>query len=117
MGQKAIEAMKSSDDIDLILMDIDLGEGIDGTETAEIILKEHDVPVVFLSSHTEPVVVDKTEKITSYGYIVKNGGETVLLASLNMAFKLYRAHREQKKQEELVMSSRPRPWESYLPKS
>lgn len=79
--------------IDLILMDIDLGDGIDGTEAAQLILNEHDIPVVFLSSHTEKEVVEKTEKITSYGYVVKNTGITVLDASIKMAFKLFEAHR------------------------
>jgi hypothetical protein len=31
-------------------MDINLGAGMDGTEAAAAILKEHDLPVVFLSS-------------------------------------------------------------------
>ncbi len=88
-GEKAIEAIALDPDISLILMDIDLGNGIDGTETAEIILEQHDLPVVFLSSHTEPAIVSKTERITSYGYIVKNSGETVLLASIKVAFRLW----------------------------
>ena len=91
-GEKAIEIVESIPGIDLILMDIDLGDGLDGTETAEQILKQRDISLVFLSSHTEPEVVEKTEGITSYGYIVKNSGETVLLASIKMAFKLFDAH-------------------------
>ncbi len=94
-GEKAIETVDSHS-VDMILMDIDLGCGMDGTEAAEIILKEHDLPIVFLSSHTEPGIVDKTEKITSYGYIVKNSGETVLIASIRMAFRLFEANRERK---------------------
>jgi hypothetical protein len=39
--------------------------------------EEKGYPNCFLSSHTEPEVVEKTEGITSYGYIVKNSGETV----------------------------------------
>ena len=81
-------------------MDIDLGKGMDGTEAAEIILKDKDIPVVFLSSHTEPEVVEKTEGITSYGYIVKNSGETVILASIKMAYRLFEAHQELKRQKE-----------------
>jgi PAS domain S-box-containing protein len=73
-------------------MDIDLGEGMDGTEVARAILQDHDIPVVFLSSHIEKEVVEKTEKITSYGYVVKNTGITVLDASIKMAFKLFEAH-------------------------
>ena len=58
------------------------GSGERAIEAAETILRRRDLPVVFLSSHTEPEVVEKTEGITSYGYIVKNSGETVLLASI-----------------------------------
>jgi PAS domain S-box-containing protein len=90
-GEKAIEAVKTIPEIDLVLMDINLGDGIDGTEAAEIILKDHDIPIVFVSSHTEREVVEKTEKITSYGYVVKNSSMTVLDASIKMAFKLYLA--------------------------
>jgi DNA-binding response OmpR family regulator len=90
-------------DIDLILMDIDLGEGeMDGTEAAEAILKRHDVPIVFLSSHTEPEIVEKTEGITSYGYIVKNSGETVLLASIKMAFRLFETKTKEKEKEQFL---------------
>lgn len=92
-GEEAIDIFKKNENaIDLILMDIDLGSGIDGTEAAAIILKDHDIPVVFLSSHTEPEIVEKTEKITSYGYVVKGSGITVLDASIKMAFKLFEAN-------------------------
>lgn len=94
-GERAIDTFKKNN-IDLVLMDVDLGEGIDGTQAAEAILKERNVPVVFLSSHTEPEVVEKTEKITSYGYVVKNTGITVLDASIKMAFKLFEARTKEK---------------------
>ena len=90
-GRKAVETVESKPGIDLILMDIDLGRGMDGTEAAERILLNRDVPVLFLSSHTETEIVERTEKITSYGYVVKNTGETVLLASIRMAFRLHDA--------------------------
>lgn len=92
-GEKAIETFRIDDTIDLVLMDINLGKGIDGTEAARKILALREVPVVFLSSHTEPEVVEKTEKITSYGYVVKNSGITVLDASIKMAFKLFEAYK------------------------
>ncbi len=88
-GESAVEAVNATPEIDLILMDIDLGSGIDGTEAAGIILKDHNIPIVFLSSHTDTEVVEKTEKITSYGYVVKTTGTTVLGSSIKMAFKLF----------------------------
>ena len=89
-GEKALDLIESGKEgIELILMDIDLGEGIEGIQTAQKILKTHDLPIVFLSSHEEKEIVAQTEKITSYGYVVKSSKITVLDASIKMAFKLY----------------------------
>lgn len=99
-GQKAIDFVNDSKSgIGLILMDIDLGKGIDGTETAKKILARHDIPVLFLSNHLEREMVEKTENITSYGYVVKNSGITVLDASIKMAFRLYESYLEIKNQK------------------
>ncbi|MGE5798283.1 MAG: PAS domain S-box protein, partial [Ignavibacteria bacterium] len=92
-GEDTVNIVKTAQpSIDLILMDINLGDGLDGTETAQIILKDYDLPIVFLSSHTDPEVVAKTEKITSFGYVTKDSGITILDASIKMAFKLHAAN-------------------------
>jgi PAS domain S-box-containing protein len=105
-GKKAIEIVKKGTPaIDLILMDINLGKGMDGTEAAQEILKNHDIPILFLSSHAEKEIVEKTEKITSYGYVVKNTGITVLTASIKMAFKLHNAQLELKQKEKAFLEN------------
>jgi two-component sensor histidine kinase/ligand-binding sensor protein/DNA-binding response OmpR family regulator len=92
-GEQAIESVRNKDAIiDIILMDINLGNGIDGTEAAQEILKTREIPLLFLSSHTEKEIVEKTEAITNYGYVVKNSSITVLDASIKMAFKLFDAY-------------------------
>lgn len=89
-GEEAVDLFcNQNESIDLILMDIDLGSGIDGTESARRILECREIPIVFLSSHEGPEVVEKTEKISSYGYVVKSSSITVLDASIKMAFKLF----------------------------
>lgn len=103
-AQQAVQIATSEPELSLILMDIDLGEGPDGAEAAERILAERDIPIVFLSAHTEPEVVEKTEGITSYGYIVKNSGETVLMASIRMAFRLYEERCKTKQQSRMLSS-------------
>lgn len=103
-GEDAIEiAVNSETRIDIILMDIDLGRGIDGTQAAMEILKHREIPVLFQSSHTEKDIVEKTEKITSYGYVVKHSGITILDASIKMAFKLHTAYKELKEKEENLL--------------
>ena len=99
-GHKAIEVVNNtSKTIDLILMDINLGNNLDGTEIAKIILKDHDIPLLFLSSHTEREIVNKTENITFYGYVVKDSGIIVLDASIKMAFRLHEANQNLKNQK------------------
>src|SRR6056297_3506441 len=91
-GEKAVEIVEEDPEISLILMDIDLGRAMDGTETAQKILEEHDIPIVFLTSHSEKEYVDRVKKITNYGFVLKNSGEFVLNQSINMAFQLFESH-------------------------
>lgn len=99
-GEDAVETMRNGDDCDLILMDIDLGRGMDGTEAAERILQECEVPIVFLTGHAEKEYVERVRSITSYGYVLKNSGEFVLAESIRMALKLFQAHRELAEKEQ-----------------
>ena len=107
-GENAVEIVEKYPSIDLILMDLNLGNGINGTEAAVKILAQNDLPVVFLSSHTERDVVEKTEGITSYGYIVKDSGETVIIASIKMAFRLFEARMKEIEKEEALRESENR---------
>lgn len=91
-GEDALMLIEKVPDIDIILLDIDLGVNMSGPETALWILKKRNIPIMFLSSHIEKEIVEQTEKITSYGYVVKNSGITVLDASIKMALKLFNAN-------------------------
>ncbi len=104
-GEQAVDFVEKNSAIDLILMDINLGEGISGTEAAAQILKKHDIPLIFLSGHTERDVVEKTEGITSYGYIVKDSGEQVMHASIKMAFKLFDAKMKAREKEKQLQKN------------
>lgn len=88
-GERAAEIIGTESEVALVLMDIDLGSGMDGIQAARRILKIRDVPIVFVSSHTEPDIISSTEEVTSYGYIVKSSSMTVYDASIKMAYKLF----------------------------
>ena len=106
-GEQAVaKAQAAEPQVDIVLMDVDLGRGMDGTEAAREILATREVPIVFVSSHTEREIVERTEGITSYGYVVKNSGEVVLLASLRTAFRLFEAtHGACRAYEEVFLNS------------
>ncbi len=105
-GEQAVECVTDPHrTVDLILMDVNLGRGMDGTQAARRILAEREIPIIFLSSHTEKEIVEKTEAISSYGYVVKNSGGTVLLASIKMAFKLHQANQSLRLAEQKIRHS------------
>ncbi len=99
-GEAAMLALSQGYVPELILMDIDLGAGMDGTQTAAEILKIYNLPIVFHTSHTEQEIVEKVKGITRYGYVVKNSGQFVLVEAITMAFELFAAHQETLEKEE-----------------
>lgn len=98
-GTEAVRSFRDDEGICLVLMDIDLGAGMDGTETAERIVSHREVPVVFLTSHTESEYVARVREIAGYGYVLKSAGEFVLIESIHMARKLFRAHKRAQRNE------------------
>jgi len=98
-GEKAVHLAVEDPSIDLILMDIDLGPGLNGPEAAQRILEERSLPIVFLTSHNEASYVEMVRKITRYGYVVKNSGDFVLRSSIEMAFALFEANTQLRERE------------------
>ena len=103
-GEEALQALTALEEgpIDLVLMDIDLGPGMDGPATARAILETHNLPILFLSSHTEKEIVERTEAITTYGYVVKHSGVVVLDASIKMALRLFEARQREKEHQSII---------------
>lgn len=97
-GEEALKIVGERQ-VDLILMDVDLGRGLSGPEAAERILDARLIPIIFHTSHAEREMVEKVRGITRYGYVLKNSGDFVLRSSIEMAFELYEAHRKTKHSE------------------
>lgn len=89
-GEEAIALFEKPNKIDLILMDIDLGSGLNGIVTTETILKRQELPIIFHSSNTGYEIIERTKNINSYGYIVKNSDESVIITSIRTALRLFK---------------------------
>lgn len=103
-GRQALELMTENTDYDLILMDIDLGGPYDGTEAARQILDAREVPLIFLTGHEEPEIVDKVKNIIHYGYVLKSSGEHVIVESINMALKLFETQKQLADEKHLLQA-------------
>jgi PAS domain S-box-containing protein len=99
-GEKAFMMATADARVDLVLMDIDLGQGISGPEAAAMILGSRSIPIVFLTSHAEREMVELVRGITRYGYVIKNSGDFVLQSSIEMAFELFEAHCQMAERDE-----------------
>jgi two-component system cell cycle response regulator len=56
---------------DLVLMDIKIKGPLDGVQTATRLRDLHDVPIVFLTSHSDEATLARAKATSPYGYIVK----------------------------------------------
>ena len=56
---------------DVILMDIKIEGELDGIDTAEMILKVYNIPVIFLTSYSNAETLERAKKINPFVYIIK----------------------------------------------
>lgn len=96
-GEIAVELTLASDNIDLVLTEIDLGGGIDGADAARRILAKRMVPIVFHTAHVGEEYVDRVRGITRYGYVARRSGPHVLRSTIEAAFELFAATRTAQK--------------------
>jgi len=102
-GEEAVGLATRDRGIDLVLMDLDVGAGIDGPEAARRILERRNIPIVFLSSRAEESCVDRVRGIVRYGYVLKDSGPFVLRSAIETAFALFEAATRARENEERLL--------------
>jgi PAS domain S-box-containing protein len=98
-GEDAIRAVKTQKP-DLVLMDIQLIGEMDGIVTAEKIRAIADIPIVYLTAHTDDLRLKRAQLTEPYGYIVKPTHSRELNATIDMAMYKHALDRKLKESEE-----------------
>jgi len=91
---EAVNAAVDGADIGLVLMDIGLGNGVDGPAAARRILEKRKVPVVFLVPPHDSGTADRARGIPCYGFLEKNSSAHILQSSIEGALALFDLHRQ-----------------------
>ena len=86
--RKAIEALKNTQP-NIILLDINLGDNLDGILIAEIINRDYQIPFLYLTSYSNKEIIDKVKHTLPMGYIVKPFDETDLFTAIEIAISNY----------------------------
>ncbi len=82
---------------DLVLMDMKLQGAIDGIEAAELIRRHHNLPVIFLTAHSENATIERAKQTTPYGYILKPFNTQELAIAVEIALHKHKIDREKDK--------------------
>ena len=94
-GEQALRAMVETQP-DLVLMDIRLKGALDGIEAAALIRERFDVPVVYLTAHSDPSTLDRAMRGVSFGYVLKPFQEKDLRIAIASAVSRARAEQSAK---------------------
>ena len=70
---------------DLVLMDIKLGEGVDGIDAATVIGKHMDIPIVFVTSYSDSITLRRAKIVNPVGFINKPLRESDLKTTIEFA--------------------------------
>lgn len=85
-GAKAIESALRIGAVDLILMDINLADDIDGIEAAQEINKHRDVKLIYITASKDPEKLERARKTNFVDYLEKPLSVDVIEKSFNKAF-------------------------------
>lgn len=87
-AEEALEILDSNLP-DAILLDINLGDGMDGIELAAQIKNKEKIPVVFLTSHADKATLDRAKQTIPAGYLLKPFDGKDIMTSLEIAIFNY----------------------------
>ena len=76
-------------DVDLLLLDINLDEGQDGIDLAQIVNERFHIPFIYLTSHSDSKTIARAKETNPLAYLVKPIDEKDLITTIEIAFHNY----------------------------
>jgi len=82
---------------ELVLMDINLRGELDGTQTAQRLHHQMQLPVIYLTASSDAAVVKRAKSTEAFGYLLKPLDERLLHITIEMALYKHRMEQERRK--------------------
>jgi PAS domain S-box-containing protein len=114
LGYHGVEVMSSGEEAlakaqeskpDLILMDIRLGQGIDGIQTAAAINDKLDIPIIYLTAFTDEKTVSRAKVTEPFGYLIKPFIEKEIQTTIEMALYKHAMEKELRQREQWLSTT------------
>ena len=118
-GEEALEKVRILQP-DIVLMDIKLVGGMDGIEAADLIRKNYQTPVIFLSSLTDDDSFQRAKMTEPFGYLVKPIDIKEFNRVVDMALyknRIYKELLDTKQRFQIALeAAKTRVWELWIDK-
>jgi len=98
-------AMANKHQPDLILMDINLDDELDGIQAAIEINTHLDVPVIYITAQTDSETIMRARKTKPYGFIYKPIGENETIVCIELALDRHKMQLELNRNERLLATT------------
>jgi len=85
-SHEAMELVKNKKP-DVILMDINIKGDIDGIDTAKMIKKTYQIPVIYVTSHSDGATLERAKETKPDGFIIKPFDDNDLRVAIELALK------------------------------
>ena len=85
-GETAVSGARS-EKLDLALIDINLGLGMDGIEAGQEITRSQGIPIIYLTAYSDDETLERAKQVRPFGYLVKPFDTETLKATVEMALE------------------------------
>jgi PAS domain S-box-containing protein len=96
-GESAIQKSGDSQP-DLVLMDIRLKGEMDGIAAAKRIIDLYDLPIIFLTAHSDKATLERAISVSPSGYLLKPFKERELMTNIEMSLHKHRVRQKLKEE-------------------
>lgn len=84
---KKAEEIAFENELDLVFMDINLGQLTDGILCAKLINEKHDIPIIYTTAYADEETLNYTKETNIFGYIIKPFDSKDVESTLNIAMR------------------------------
>ncbi len=95
LGREAV-ALAAAQPPDAVLMDISLQGSLDGIETAQLIKQHQDVPIIYVTAHSDSKTLQRAKLVGPFGYVLKPFDDEIIRVTLEMALYKHKLDQEMK---------------------
>jgi CheY-like chemotaxis protein len=103
-GEAAIKKI-TEEKPDLVLMDILLRGAVDGIETARQINSRFDIPVIYLTAHSDQELLERIKQTKPASYLMKPFNDNELQMNIEIALQHHADEKKLKNSHDLLASN------------